>query len=79
MWRISPSTLALFVSGDWSPNQRVDEESDAERSPQGTENDELVKMATAIPLESTEDIAGLTAEMSRLEKWHEESAKSIEV
>ena len=68
MWRISPSTLALCLLDDWSPNQNPDEESDVERSPQETENNQPAEMATTIPLETTEDIAGLTADMSRLEK-----------
>ena len=79
MWRISPSTLAFCLSDDWTPNQRSHEEPDTERSPQDTENNQPADIATAIPLETTEDIAGLTAEMSRLEKLHEESAKSVEV
>ena len=79
MWRIIPSTLALFASDDWSPLRGVDEESNAERSPRGSKNYSPAEMATAIPLESTSDIADLNSEMSRLEKWHEESARSIEV
>ena len=39
IWHISPSTLSLFASDDWSLSQGDDQESNAEKSPQGTEDD----------------------------------------
>ena len=61
------------------PQQRFDWEFDAERSPQHVESSQPAEINIAIPLETIKDISELASEMTKLEKLHAETAKTVEV